>query len=157
MAAGEEVAVRVAAVQLKGRAELMLAAALLVLLIEAGRSLAGIRGLGWLYLVAIALVLMFIWPDSQRRHGHLLRLFKGCGLYARIDDRLILPRVVKYDGRSDKAVYILTLPPGLSSKDFEAKNLALSEGMNAKVSTKFEDGRILMHIDRSTPVGMRSG
>ena len=95
--------VQMATTQLKGKAELMLAAALLVLLIEAGRSLAGLRGLGWLYIVVAALFIGFIWPDSQRRHGRLLRLFKGCGLYARIDDRLELPRVVKYDGHNDKA------------------------------------------------------
>lgn len=136
-----------AAMRMKGQAEYLLAAALLFLFIAGGQTLLGLRGLGWFYFVAGALLVRAVWP-TPRHERQLLRLLEGCDLCAKIDQTVVMPRIVKSEKRNGKATYTLTLPPGLSSKDFEDKNLALSEGLNATVSTKYMDGRIIMDVER---------
>ena len=129
---------------MKGQAEYLLAAAILFLFILGGQALLSIRGLGWLYFVAAALLIRAVWP-TPRHERELLRLLRGCELVVRIGETVVLPKMIKYEVNGGRATYTLTLPPGLSSKDFEAKNLALSEGLNAVVATKYVDGRIVMN------------
>lgn len=136
-----------AAIQVKGHAEYLLGAALLFLFTLSGQALLGLRGLGWLYLGVGALIVRALWPVPKHER-RLLRLLAGCDLCAKIDQTMVLPRIVGFEKRGGKATYTLTLPPGLSSKDFADKNLALSEGLNAAVTTQFADGCIIMNVER---------
>ena len=136
-----------AAIRVRGNAEYLLAAALLLLFITGGQMLLGVRGYDWLYIFVLVLLVPALWP-TPRHEQQLLHLLEGCGLYSKIGEQAVLPKIVKCERRGGKAIYTLTLPPGLSSKDFADKDLALAEGLNAAVRTKYMDGRIVMDVER---------
>ena len=59
---------------------------------------------------------------------------------------MLLPRIIKKQKHETSVDYILTLPPGLSLKDFENKHDAIEQNIRKPVSFDYNNGVIIMTV-----------
>lgn len=75
------------------------------------------------------------------------KIFKSLNLYMeKRNGELILPKVVKRREIEDGEELMITLPLGLTSKDFEEQQLAIEEHLNAKIEIEYKNKHIFLTI-----------
>lgn len=76
----------------------------------------------------------------------LEKLFLNCRLYIDTGNEKLIPVVMKKQKHETSTDYILTLPPGMSLKDFENKHEAIEQNMRKPVSFDYRNGVIIMTV-----------
>lgn len=74
------------------------------------------------------------------------KLFANCGLFINTGNDKLLPRVLKKQKHETSTDYILTLPPGLSLKNFTDKQEAIEQNIRKPVSFDYNNGVIIMTV-----------
>jgi len=74
------------------------------------------------------------------------KIFKSLGLYKGDKDKPILPKIVKKTERDYGYDLLVSLPLGLTSKDFEKQKLAIEEHLNADIEMEYVNKHIFMKI-----------
>jgi energy-coupling factor transporter ATP-binding protein EcfA2 len=74
------------------------------------------------------------------------KLFTNCGLFINTGNDKLLPRVLKKQRHETSTDYILTLPPGLSLKNFTDKQEAIEQNIRKPVSFNYNNGVIIMTV-----------
>jgi hypothetical protein len=95
-------------------------------------------GCGWPWRLLTPLGIILVACSLVPNMGEKLNnLFEGAGLFKRIGDKKVLPKVLektKFDGGIE---YALALPPGLSSEDFCNHEKALGESLGGEVQARY--------------------
>jgi S-DNA-T family DNA segregation ATPase FtsK/SpoIIIE len=85
--------------------------------------------------------------DYLIKNKDLPNLFRGAGLTRRIEETELIPLVVEKRKRDYGEDLLLTIPPGLSTTDFENHREAIENGLGASIEFQYINaGLILMRV-----------
>ena len=93
-----------------------------------------------------ALGAMSISGDFINKNDKWKKIFEGLGLYVGDIEDPKLPQVKKKTTKEYGYDLLVTLPLGLTSKDFEEKKLAIEQHLNAKINIEYQNKHILMKV-----------
>lgn len=99
-------------------------------------------GWRWHFFTVLGILFYFYKPKNDPKD--LSNIFRQTGLVKKSGDLEEVPRIISQKGDTT----LLTLPVGLSSRDFERKALAVSEALNATVDFKYHAGKIVMTVTK---------
>ena len=98
-------------------------------------------------IVGLAIIALCFLPEGEKKK--LESLFKACKLYTELDkEKKVPPKVISKTEFENGYQYHLSLPKGLSTKDFNEKKQAIAEALDSEVEFSYDNGRILMKVTK---------
>jgi S-DNA-T family DNA segregation ATPase FtsK/SpoIIIE len=96
----------------------------------------------WYLFTFLGIIGLFYKPGTD--YKSLTNLFRQTGLVKRTGDYEDTPKIIAQKEQDGITETILSLPVGLSVKDFERKTEAISEARNSKISFQYQAGKVKM-------------
>lgn len=101
----------------------------------------------WHFFTVLGIIGLFYKQGFDQKS--LTNIFKQSGLIKKNGDFEDVPKIIAQKETEGGFQAVLSLPVGLSSKDFIRRSQAVSEALNAEVDFKYENGKIIMTADKT--------
>lgn len=99
----------------------------------------------WHIFTLLGIAILF-YPKKEKKD--LTNIFKQTGLTKKTGNIEDIPRIIAKKETENGFEALLTLPVGLSSKDFIRKSQSVGEALNADVEFKYHKGKIAMVVNK---------